>query len=227
MRLFLIAFFIVTSTIYSQNQLIPKTPNISDPSLQKFIVEFSKAIKNKDEIFILNSLSENIKVSFDGSNGIKAFKNYWKWNTDNSKFWLISEKILALGGGDDSSSNHYSLPYVFSNWPDNEKLDPYTFMAITGNHVNVRDLASLKNSNVIGQFNYDIVKVNYDKTFNSSSNLKNTNILGGNLWYFVESLDQKTKGYVYWDYIWSPIDYRIGFEKINDKWKISYMIAGD
>jgi len=51
--------------------------------------------------------------------------------------------------------------------------------------------------------------------------------VGEKLWYFIESLDGKLTGYVYWDYIWSPIGYRAAFYKIDGKWQMTFLLAGD
>ena len=71
---------------------------------------------------------------------------------------------------------------------------------------------------MIGQVSYDIVKVDYEKSFTS---------LDGSIWYYVENLDGKLKGFVFEDYIWSPIGYRANFEFIDDEWKMTVLVSGD
>lgn len=82
---------------------------------------------------------------------------------------------------------------------------------------------------MVGQFSYDIVKVDYEKSFPSfgEAKIEGVTYIGTKLWYYTESLDGKLKGFVFWDYIWSPIGYRANFEFIDNEWKMTVLVAGD
>lgn len=221
-------------TVIGQSKLKPLDPNITDLSLVKFIEDLNLAVENKDEAFILSHLDTEIMNSFGGNGGIEEFKDYWSWNSGETGFWLVMKKILSLGGGKYVEGVSYSMPYVFSDWPENTNYDPYTYMAITGSNVNVRDTPSLTDSQVLGQFTYDIVKVDYDKSYPSYEQHKKerktglyNDVIGYKRWFYSESVDGNLKGYVYRDFIWSPIGYRIGFYKIEGEWKITSLLAGD
>lgn len=45
-------------------------------------------------------------------------------------------------------------------------------------------------------------------------------------WQKIQTHDQKT-GYVATQYLRSPIDYRAGFDKGPDGWKMTFFVAGD
>ncbi|PTB97029.1 hypothetical protein C9994_04690 [Marivirga lumbricoides] len=224
--LFLLILF-VTGTTLAQGKLTPYD-NVSLPAgLEEFIVNLENAVDQKDKKFIINHMSANMMNSFGGDGGINEFKEYWNWDSDSTEFWNLMKHILQLDRGKLKQEDVYFIPYVFSEWP--ETYDPFEHSAITGLNVNVRNKPGLANSQVLGQLTYDIVKVNYEKSYPSfgSPRIKNVNYIGEKLWYYIESLDGKLNGYVYWKYIWSPVNYRLGVTKIEDRWLISFLVEGD
>jgi hypothetical protein len=218
-HLIFISLFFIINSMFGQEKLLPPKMEIKDPVLKEFITNLKNAVKNKDKEYILSILSSDILVSFGGNGGIEEFKSHWKWSSDDSSFWKIMDKILRLGGEKYKGGGFYSIPYVFSNWPrDDEKYESFEHMAITGTNVNVRINPDLKTSEVVGQFSYDIVKVDYEKSIRAFDET---------IWYYTESLDGKLKGYVFWDYIWSPVGYRASFEIIDNDWKMTVLVQGD
>ena len=138
------------------------------------------------------------------------------------------DKLLRLGGSAYSTdSEEYFIPYVFTDWPSG--LDPFDHLAVTATRVNVRDKPDLEDSQVLGQFNFDIVKVDYNKSYPpfDEPEIEGVEYIGSKLWYYVESLDGQLKGFVYWDLVWSPIGYRAGFRKQDGVWKIRFLLSGD
>ncbi|WP_411895228.1 hypothetical protein [Winogradskyella sp. A2] len=214
-----ISLFLITMSSFGQKKLLPPKMEIKDPVLKEFISNLKNAVKKKDKEYILSILSSDILVSFGGNGGIEEFKSRWNWSSDDSSFWKTMDKILQLGGEKYKGGGIYSIPYVFSNWPrDDEKYGAFEHMAITGTNVNVRNNPDLKKSEIVGQFSYDIVKVDYEKSIRS---------IDETIWYYTESLDGKLKGYVFRDYIWSPVGYRATFEFIDNEWKMTVFVGGD
>jgi hypothetical protein len=209
--------FIVGIT-FGQGKIPRPDIKIDDPVLEEFISELKNAVANKDKEYIISMLSPDILNSFGDNGGVEEFKSYWNWPSDDSSFWNIMTKLLKLGGGEYQGNGQYIIPYVTTDWPDDEKYDAFEHMVITGTHVNIRDKPDLINSKVVGQFSYDIVKVDHEKSFPSYDET---------IWYYTVSLDGKLKGYVFWEYIWSPIGYRASFEFIDHKWKMTFLVAGD
>ena len=219
MNLHAVFIFIILAVniLFGQEKLFPPKTEINNLILDEFITGLKSAVKNKDKEFIINILAPDILNSFGGNGGIEEFKNSWDLSSDGD-FWKLMEKLLRLGGGKPQGDDFYTIPYVFSYWPEDEKYDPFQYMAITGARVNVRNKPNLKNSKVVGQFSYDIVKVDYEKSvipFNETT------------WYYTESVDGNLKGFVSEDYIWSPIGYRANFEFIDDEWKMTVLVSGD
>ncbi len=215
--IFTFLFFMINSA-FGQEKLLPPKAEINDLALKEFIDNLKNAVKNKDKEYIMRILSSDILVSHGGDGGKEEFKSQWNWTSDDSPFWKTMDKLLQLGGEKYQGNGFYSLPYVSANWPGNEKYDVFEHMAITGTNVNVRINPHLKTSEVIGQFSYDIVKVDLEKSII---------YFDETIWYYTESLDGKLKGYVFKEYIWSPIGYRAVFEFIDKEWKMTILIQGD
>jgi hypothetical protein len=215
--IFISLFFMINSS-FGQEKLLPSKIKIDDPVLKKFITNLKDAVKNKNKEYIISILSSTILVSHGGDGGNEEFKSHWNWSSDDSPFWSTMNKLLQLGSGKHNDDGFYSIPYVSSDWPGHEKYDVFEHMAITGNNVNVLNNPDLKTSKVIGQYSYDIVKVDYNKSIPAFDKA---------IWYYTKSLDGKLKGYVFWKNIWSPIGYRATFEFINNEWKMTILIQGD
>lgn len=214
--LFFIVSLFIHSFLFAQDKLPRPNVEINEPSLIQFLDKLEDAVKKRDKDYIISILSPNIVNSFGGVNGIEEFKSYWNWSSKSSSFWRIMQRIIEMGGGKYKQNERYILPYVFPEW--NDKYNSYEYAAITGTYVNVRNKPNLNQSKVLGQFNYDIVKVDYEKTQPSMENPE---------WYFVTNPDGSLKGYVFWKYVWSPIGYRAIFEKIKGEWKMTMFLAGD
>lgn len=213
-----ISLFFISNSSFGQEKLPRPKIEINDPILNEFITSLKDAVKNKDKEYIISILSSDILISHGGSGGIVEFKSHWDWSSDDSSFWLTMDKLLQLGGGKYQGDGFYSIPYVSSDWPNDEKYSALEHMVITGTNVNVRINPNLKTSEVVGQYSYNIVKVDFEKSIR---------YFDEPIWYYTESLDGKLKGYVYWDYIWSPVSYRTTFEFIDSEWKMATLVGGD
>ena len=220
MKLYTIIYtmFFITTISFGQTKLLPPEIEINDTVLNVFITQLKTAVNSKDKDFIISVLSPDILNSFGGNGGIEEFKTYWNWSTDDSPFWSIMKKLIELGGEKYKGDGFYTIPYVFTNWPNDEKYSSYEHAIITGIEIDVHDKPDSKISKVIGQFSYDIVGVDYEKSYPSFDNA---------LWYYTESLDKKIRGYVYKEYVWSPVGYRATFELIDKEWKMTILVTGD
>lgn len=213
----LIAMLTPTATA-STRKLYPVDEGAKDASFKAFRSKLIEAVKQRNTRFILTVLHPKVRLSFGGHSGIKDFKEMWKPDSADSKLWNELSTVLALGGTFSTYERKRSFwaPYIFSTFPDD--LDAFEHAAIVGENVRVRSQPNTTAS-IITNLSYDIVK----STFPNSDNLEEGDALG---WVRVVVPDGRN-GYVASKYIRSPIDYRIGFEKIRGKWLITSFIAGD
>lgn len=227
-------FFIIPLLGHPQAKILPQNEMYRDSSLTNFVCKLQYAIFKRDKGFLLSVVDQDIKNSFGGSDGIEEFKQMWDLDNPDSPIWFIMSKIISLGGKfsnyqfAETSPDRFVFPYVFALELPNESLDYFTVLAITGSRVNVREKPDL-NSKVLGQLTYDLVNADYNKSVEAvkDKRLQNLSYHGGYDWYHITTLDQKLSGYVYWEYAWSPVGYRMFLTKRNGNWTISCLIAGD
>lgn len=196
-----------------------------DKSLVIFVNQLKAAVQKKDKAFLLGALDEKVMNGFGGDGGIEEFKRYWHWPQDTLSVWHTLEHILNIGGAftDDSRKDpksRYQFVFPYVNNIDLENPDDYFFVGvITGQNVNLRDKPDLK-AKVITQLTYDVVRYK-EKTFGK-------NAKGDPEWYQIETLDHKKEGWVFWKYVYNPVDYRLFLCKDKKgNWKISTFLAGD
>lgn len=228
MRLILVMglFLMWIFNLLAQPSKFPPINDIGkDKSLVAFVNQLKVAVQKKDKAFLLGALDEKVMNGFGGDGGIEEFKEYWHWPQDTISVWHTLEHILNIGGtfteeGSKDPKSRYLFVFPYVNTIDLENPDDYFFIGvITGQNVNLRDKPDLK-AKVIGQLTYDVVRYK-DKT--SGKNAK-----GDPEWHLIETLDHKKKGWVFWKYVYSPVDYRLFlFKDKKGNWKISTFVAGD
>jgi len=209
-------FVIVTSVASGQPKFPPRDESAKFPDLQLFASELREIIKNKDSQKLLQRVHPEVKFDFDDGSGIEQFKKNWKPEDKNSALWGIMDRIVGLGGVfvKNRSNPFFDFVFPYVNELDLDDADQYfTSLVVTGKEVKVREKPDLK-SKVVGYLTYDVV--NYDP---EKSN--------GDQWYFIQTADQKISGYVHFDFVYSPVDYRMFLTKENGKWMISCIVAGD
>ena len=198
------------------DKLYPTDQGSTDPLFKAFREQLQAAIKRRDRKFILNSLTPDVLVSYGGCEDVKCFSQFWKLNQPNSKLWTTLSNVLSLGGSFDyKGEKSFCAPYIFSEFPDRvngeELMGVHEYAAIIGQNVNVRLRPSL-NAAIVTSLDYDIVKL--DQSLNNSS---------GN-WFKIIA---PTPGYVSSRFIRNPFDYRACFKKVNGKWLMNALVAGD
>ena len=217
-----------------KNKLLPKNELHKDSELTNLICKLQYAMVKNDKSFILSIIDENIENGFDGNKGVEEFKRIWKLDESKSKIWMVMSKIISLGGvfinygSEPSVKTSFVFPYVYDITLPSDTLDMYQIVTITGENVNLREKPDVS-SKVVAKLNYDIVLCDYEKSTPSfTENQKaEKNYLGDKEWYYISTLDNAKKGYVYWDYVWSPGSYRMFLSKIKGQWKIVSLINGD
>ena len=201
-------------------QLLPIDEAEKDTSFLEFRKRLLEAIYAHDEKYLLSVLDKNIKIGFGGGDGIKEFKK--KWEADNyEQLWPVMKRILENGGafmkdnnGKDLQQHIFQAPYVFSNWPDS--LDAFELSAIIHERTPIYKQATTE-SEILTKLSYEIVDV---ELFIPEENSKERFI-------YIKTLDGKVKGYTDEENLYSPVGYRALFGKVNGKWKLQALVAGD
>lgn len=232
-KILLLTLLVVSFPALSQNPavMLPRNEVYKDSALTTFICKLQYAIMRKDVGFLLSVVDKNVKNSFGGNDGIEEFKKVWKVEDANSPIWGCLSKLVSLGGTfSDYKTNKgatpsFLFPYVANIQLPNDSIDVYSILVITGDKVNVRQNPD-KASRAINQLNYDMVYVDYDKSFpkNKPGAIENE---VEKEWLYVTTLDRKITGYVFREFTWSPVGYRLFLNKIDGQWKITCLLMGD
>ena len=223
MRQLLFSILISTITIpgFSQTQkLLPRDEYKKDSSLAEFVDKLKIAIKSKNKQFIISVLDKDIKNSFGGDDGIEEFKQMWTFNSSNSDLWKTMEKIINYGGvfiNTKESRHQFVFPYIFTLDLKNSD-DYFSVMVVTIGKLKVKEKPDL-NSKIVGELSYDVVWTEYSDEFRP--------LIEAEGWTYIRTLDKKIIGYVQSEYLYSPIGYRMFLDKIDNKWRITSLVAGD
>ena len=217
MKSITILLLILTCSLgWSQKQYPPRDESGKDKALSAFTTQLKLVIKNKDGDQLLKMISPTIQNGFGGDDGLENFKTSWKPKDKTSELWIILNRIVNLGGvfmGEDKSSFVY--PYIFA-LEGNDLPDPFSMMLVTGTNVNVREKPDLKGK-VITMLSYVPVEINYEKSVP----------INNPQWYFITTPDKKVSGFMFADFLYSPIGYRMFLSKQKGKWLITSLVAGD
>lgn len=212
----LIIFFSVINAQYNEkyNKIFPVDESFKDKTFVIFKEDFLKAIKQKRFAFLIEHLDEKVISSFGGDGGINEFIEWYDIYNPKAEIWNDLETIINMGGNFliIDSEMVFVAPYISSAFP--EKLyenGAYFYECIIDSSAYLYKKPS-STSKVIKSLCYDILKIDYD--WRDSLRKK------------VETFDNVI-GYVRSNHLRSSSDYRIGFVKRNNIWKIIWFVAGD
>ncbi len=207
---------------FKKFKLTPINDSLSDKDFSQFIKNFIKDVKDKNIESLKKSIAPDVRWTFGEDEGIKSFLKSWELdkNPKNSEFWDEMGKVLSMGSAFyNEEKTSFAFPYLFVTFPSD--YDPFQFAAVTGNKVNVRKSPSSK-STVIETLDYEIVKRS-----NPEEAIVKEKIDGINGSWIKIITSTGKEGYIFSQFIHSPVEYRAIFEKRNNKWMLTVFIAGD
>lgn len=197
-----------------------------DASFLAFRTKLIAASEKKDVKHILGVLDANIASSFGGHDGIADFKEFWKINDKDSRFWEEFLRVIKNGGRFDGEGRNkmgmFTAPYLFSSTlPSN--CESFDCLAIFGNNVNLREQPNT-NARVVTQLSYNVIKIEEDSAIKRKTGPGEWDWVYD--WHKVETLGGQ-KGWVKAEFVRRQEDYRAGFEKKRGVWKMTFFVAGD
>ena len=203
-----------------RGKLYPFDEAPENPDFEAFRLKLYRAVLDKDVDFIKDIVDEDIKISFGIENGYADFLTMWQLEEqpDSSIFWYEMQQVLELGGGfPGERQDMFIAPYLHLTTAVD---DPYATGAIIGESVRLRAEPNTE-AEVVASLSFDKVE------YLSQKNPKRESIDGTtDIWEKVQLLDG-TQGYVFGQYVRSAIDFRAGFEKMEEDWKLTFFVAGD
>lgn len=172
----------------------------------RFRTELLEIVRRRDLSALLERVSADITVAFDGSGGRNDFVKY---RARHRGFWTEFERILA-GGGTFTRRDTFAAPYVFAAWP--EGVDPIGCMAVIGKGVRLRELPSTSSPS-LASIDYAIVRWISDERTDRR-------------WVHV-GLANGRVGYIDSAFVRSPVGLRAIFERRKERWWLTGYVDGD
>lgn len=195
-------------------RLAPRDDGTKDPSFAAFREGLLASVVSRDRKALEGALAPAIRYTFgDGAPTPEGF--FAHWDQAGRDVWIELEEVLTMGGTFDAEGGvrRFVAPYVFGAWPD--EIDPFTHVAAicerTVVHEEPRD-----DSPAMGRLDYQVVELVLDPQY-----------IGPEAPWRMVRLSSGATGYVRADCVRSQIDYRAGFEKLGEDWKMVFFVAGD
>ncbi|HSE17217.1 MAG TPA: hypothetical protein VLB46_09185 [Pyrinomonadaceae bacterium] len=203
-------------------KLLPVDESNLDPSFQEFRNQLINAVRNRDKVFVLTVLAQDIKNGYDIEPGVNEFRRRWRPSDPESSVWHVLTGVLAGGGSFNNSHTQFCGPYFISQWPKvvqqlPKGTDTLDYVAITGKDVPVRRDAHVT-APVVATLSYDVVKSIPD------SQILDRSTPGASSWVKVKTATGQ-EGFVLDSYIGGPLDYGVCFTKKNAKWMMTELAA--
>jgi hypothetical protein len=173
--------------------------------------KFEDVVKRRDAKALLAMVSPTISWNYGAEPATKdAFAKQWKLETGKaSPIWAELDQIVRLGCFAQGADNP-TMPHFFG--ADTATSDAGGNAALVlGPAVNLRAQPSTASAS-LRKLNWELVS-----TEEPSADGK---------WTKVKGADGKS-GYIRNDYLRGYLDYRIGFERKEKGWVISFFVAGD
>jgi Bacterial SH3 domain len=170
---------------------------------------FEGIVKRRDAKALSAMIAPTISWSFGGEGGKDAFLKSWKMETGKaSPIWAELDQIVRLGCFSQGPDNP-TMPHFFGQ--DTGAASPGGAALVLGPAVNLRAQPTTASAS-LRKINWEVVTT--------------LEVSADELWTKVTTADGKT-GYIRNDYLRGDLDYRIGFERKDKGWVVSFFIAGD
>lgn len=207
----------------------PQNDMYKDLTLYAFVSELKFIVATKDKKALMAVVDSNIKCSFGGDKGIDDFRRMWMIDAPGSPIWSNLSRLVRAGGTMDASQQTVCFPYLFTaSIPDS--VDLVNVFFVTGGHIDIRQRPDSV-SRILAYLSDELIYRRGDTTHTAPCRNKNHAhyYQAGERqdWVAVSNFDKTVNGYVYWDYLWSPFDYRMFVSRRSGQWRITSLIAGD
>jgi SH3 domain-containing protein len=218
-------------SLFAQNPTFPpQDETYLDSGLNAFVKNLLVAIDKRDKHFLNDALDFYVVSSVDSRGGLDDFKRTWSPEQDSSLMWPLMKRVIELGGvflhdtADQSGRYQFVFPYVY-NMPLDIEDDYFNIGVITGKNVNLRSGPDTA-SPIKSKLTYDVVWYVLEDLAGETQS--GTNRFGDPEWYMVETYDRSQRGWVNWQYVYSPTGPRLFlYETKKGEWKISAFVSGD
>ena len=200
--------------------VLPVDEAVRDPGFFAFRARLQRAIAARDTTALLAVLDPSIKLSFGDDGGPERFREMWLEPNPRRRgpdVWTRLAEVLALGGRfwNDSS---FVAPYTFNPFGSGPPTEGYdAFAALIALRDGVPVLAEARaGADTLAVASFGILTLDWREDGEHYDEG----------WRAVR-LPGDRPGYVRAGDVRSPIDYRAGFVRGLEGWRMTFFIAGD
>ncbi|HEY8449539.1 MAG TPA: SH3 domain-containing protein, partial [Bacillota bacterium] len=216
----------VPSGPFPEVTIPPVDEAAEDPSFHAFHQDLLRIIEARDVDGLLAIVDPAVRNDFGGGGGIDDFRSRWGLEGEqaaSSPVWPLLSDLLELGGVFTDGGQAFVAPYVFVLYDQYaDELDPFYHSVVTGAGVNVRAAPSL-DSAVLERVSHLVVRV-----LPADGERETTVTIDGRSYAWKKiQLPSGTIGYLADKYLWSPVGYRVRFDRHDDGWRLTFLLAGD
>lgn len=180
-----------------------------DASFARFRAELLAAVARKDARWLLGVLAEDVKVSFGDEHGRASFERHWELQApERSRVWGVLRKLMELGGTFDAEGG-FTAPYTFTRFP--QEWDAYEAVVCVRPRVALLD-AGRAGARVLRRLEWEILSL--------------VDGMGEGRYLRVKTGDG-VEGWVAAAEVRSPLDYRARFVRLEGRWRMVFLVAGD
>ncbi len=200
-------------------KVFPRDDSASDPTFLTFKNRLLAAAKRGDIAALRASMAETLNAGFETATRDQVIAAE---GLREGQPWQELVDALELGTtreGNGDGGHYFMAPYVSSYTND---LDGYEELAIIGRRVRLRR-GPHPQAEVLALLTYDVVSIVHELDGGRDEVLSLDSPAS---WAAVRTGDG-TVGYVFARYVRSPIDVRFFFEKVNGRWLLTMLAAGD
>ena len=222
---FLLSFGLALPAHAQIAQVIPVDEAAQDAELMAFRDRLLTAVIERDVDYIISVAHPEIHLDFGGGTGTEELRNrlsegqrfYYAGEDDSDtkryreELWLGFESALRLGGVLDEENGSFVAPHYFGVDHTNLRYDPFFTDFVIADNVAVRDRPN-RYGEVIDRLDYEFVE-RLEGGFGTS--------------YGLVKLEGGRQGWVHKDLLRSAVDYRVGLDRIDGAWTMTFLIAGD
>lgn len=205
------AFMVFTASAHAAPAKIipPKDECLSIDGYFDLRQNFESIVKRRDAKALSAMIAPTISWSFGGEGGKDGFLKNWKLASGKtSPIWAELDQIVRLGCFSQGPDNP-TMPHFFGQ--DTGAESPGQAALVLGPAVNLRAEPNTSSAS-LRKINWEVVT--------------SVEASADGLWTKVKTADGKT-GFIRNDYLRADLDYRIGFERKEKGWVVSFFIAGD
>jgi hypothetical protein len=216
MKKFLILNTLLITSIFTFSQtenieykIYPIDETKNDSNLFLFVEDLKQILIEKDTFKLFKLLDERVVTSFGGAMyGKKDFVKNWDLDkSDSSEIWSTMTETIELGGVfgiggvflETKNDTIFRFPYVTSSrlfeplYEQNPEydFDPHFTLICLNKNVPLYK-SSENNSEILTSLSYDVLSMDYDKTYQYMINNK----LETFDWIYVSSIDNSISGWI-------------------------------